>query len=217
MNKYPPLEWGARRRLGYFKREAAKPRPHMSGEPRTWRDVRYYKLDSEDSGLSRGLNGKEPIWYSHREYFPEQEAHDVIRNAGRRMDHTGWYTDNDGNELAVGIVVKFPHNRWVAGYRWDSNGERVYFPEIFDSAEDAARAADHHAERFAEDAREHDAKFREASRLEDENEDKLRRLKECIALRNKKCMQYVRDEIHELIEDVKANRERLKTEFEGVL
>ncbi len=40
-----------------------------------------------------------------------------------------------------------------------------------------------------------------------------RRRRECIVLRHAACMSYAQDEITELIEKIRANRETLKTEY----
>ena len=185
-------------------------------KPKSWRDLRgttHKGLAAYGSqGLHQGQNDGGPIWYSHgAAYFRgEKEAHkwdDV------RISHTGWYSDADYDEKVVGIVGLLPHGRFIAGYYWSSNGERVYYPEVFDSVRDAAHAADEHARRYAEDCREDDEGSKEYARVETGIEDKLQRLRECMALRHKACMHYVRDEIKTLIEAVRKNRERLSTEL----
>ena len=65
----------------------------------------------------------------------------------------GWYTDSYQDETAVGIIASLPHGRFIAGYRWTSNDERVYFGEVFANEDDAARMADEHARVFAENCR----------------------------------------------------------------
>jgi len=205
---YPSLRIGAARRLEIFRKEASNGK---WVRPMTWRDVRFAKLTS-DSGLSQGLNSGTPIWYCHsgQQFGQEWDAHDV---PDVRINHTGWFTDMDGYEKSVGIVARLPHGRFIVGYRWTSNDERVYFADIYTDKSDAAHAADSHAESFAESAREDDEMFQQARKLEEENEDALTRLRECLVLRHKNCMDYVRDEISELLETLRTNRARLATEF----
>lgn len=73
--------------------------------------------------------------------------------------------------------------------------------------------ADEHARVFAESAREDDEKVHEAVKLTDEVENQLQRLRECVALRHRQCMAYVRDEITEIIADIRENRETLRAEY----
>lgn len=201
---YPPLNIGAKRRLELFRKEATDPRWRR---PMTWRDVRFAKLTSH-TGLAAGTSNGEPILYTHNPVFTrEKYAHEIIR-----LDHTGWYTDSYG-DIARGLVVALPHGRFIAGYEWSSNGERVYFPTVYDDKNDAAQAADDEARRFAEQAQEDDAKYQAARELEDKIEDGLTRLRECIALRNKACMRYVRGEAQQLIENLREWRETLRTEY----
>lgn len=123
-------------------------------KPRSWRDIRrttYGSVEAYCGCLGQGLNGKGTVvWYTYQgPYFRhERDAHDIVR-----MRHKGYYTSSHWDELAFGIVASLPHGRFLAGYRWDSNDERVYFPEVFDNREDAARMADEHARVFAESVR----------------------------------------------------------------
>ena len=125
-----------------------------------WKSARHYTLKGYASAFATLSPGKQsdgsPIWYSHGgpEFRGERDADDIIG-----LRHTGWFTDTECSETAVGIVARLPHGRFLAGYRWTSNGERVYFPEVFDDEREAALAADSHAEAFAEDAREDSERF----------------------------------------------------------
>lgn len=181
--------------------------------PGDWRGARHTTLKGfrEYYGcFSSGVNQ----WYSHTgpEFRNEQDSSEINRRLPR-----GWYTDAYADEMAIGIVAQLPHGRLIAGYRWTSNDERVYFPEIFDDPADAARAADGHAEQFAESAREHSERFNAADALQSKIDTNLQRLRECVALRHRRCMEYVRDEISELIESIRNDRETLATEYRGVL
>ena len=202
----------AKSRLTYLRNRAANTSGH------TWRDARAWNLKNWRTaycaGLNQGFNGadgsKIPVWYSHKgpNFRSEKFADEVSR-----IDHTGWFTNTDQSEKARGIVARLTHGRFIAGYHCDSNDERTYFPEIFDDEEDAARAADSHAESFAEMAREDSEKYDAARDLENTIDDSLQRLRECLVLRHRECMAYVRDEIAELIETIKDARHSLKTEY----
>lgn len=113
--------------------------------------------------LFQGLYGKTPIWSTHNgpEFRDERDAHDILNPR-----HTGRYPDIHGDESAIGIVARLTHGRFIAGYHWMMNGERVYFPEVFTDENDAARAADGHAEHFAESAREDSERFDAMCRAE---------------------------------------------------
>jgi hypothetical protein len=200
---YPSLSIGAKARLAIFKREAAQ---GNWVRPMTWRDVRFAKL-TRPSGIESSKN----TWYA-------SDENDALRRESRADEivnqrHKGWYTDVDCQETAFGIIVRLPHGRIIAGYRWDANGETVYYPEIFTDAEEAARMADEHARCFAEESREHSEKCQAAQEVENRIDDSLARLRECIALRHRKCMAYIRNEISELIEKIRDDRETLATEF----
>jgi hypothetical protein len=192
--------------------------PHTRLQPGDWRGARHYTMGSYSAAYShepsQGFNGKTPVWYSHGgEYFRnERDAGDVLRHTTR--DRVGaWHTDVDGRETAIGFVASLPHGRFIAGYRWTSNDERVYFPDIFDDETDAAHMSDEHARVFAEMTREDSEKANHAARIGDDIEDALIRLRECMALRHKACMQYVRDEISTLCDSIRQKREELRTDY----
>jgi hypothetical protein len=184
-----------------------------------WRAARRYGFDNwRDSygELSQGFNGegyaRREIWYCHtgEQFRNERDAHDI---ADSPVDHTGWYADIHQDEKAIGIVGMLPHGRYIAGYRWTSNDERVYFNEVFDNEREAARAADAHAESFAEMACEDSEKWDAARKLENTIEDSLIRLRECLVLRHQQCMSYVRDEVRDLVETIRNARESLRTDY----
>jgi hypothetical protein len=102
-------------------------------------------------------------------------ASDIVR-----LGHTGWYTrENDCDETARGVVYMLPHGRFLAAiadpFQSDKDGSGPCIvetnatgqPIIYDSKEDAARAADSFAERYAEAARESDHRECERMKLED--------------------------------------------------
>ena len=166
-------------------------------------------------------NGNEPIFYYLGALLPEEKAHEVARS----IDHTGWFTNEhgecgrDGSGKAWGIVVTlpvrpgFPDGVFLAGYVCGDNGARVVWPECFSDSDDCAHTADGYAETFADAEREHNIKWNEAQEVEAATESAVTRLRECIKLRHVACMDYVRDEIAELCEKIRGNRERLAGEF----
>lgn len=219
---------GARARLAILREKAAhakatnKP-PSLT--PASWREARAYGFHNwraaHAAGLWQGFNGegrgRVATWHTHagEQFRNERFAHDCEGGP----DHTGWFTQadgatyRDGTGLARGIVGRLPHGQFIAGYWWGDNGERVYFPDVFTDESDAARMADQHAERFADDAKADNEKWEAARDVERETEDAEKRLRECLAMRNRSCLSYVRDEARELIETIRGNRARLAGEF----
>lgn len=214
---YPPLSTPAPRRLELFKREASQGK---WVRPRTWRDVRFATLRSP-CGMSQGFNGegrhRVPVWSSHDagEQFRNERFCDEVE--GVRMEHTGYYTDTHRVDLVRGIVASLPHGRFIAGYHMTGNGERVYFADLHTDEKDAARMADEHARVVGEAEVAHAQRFDEAQTLEGTLETSLMRLRECIALRHTACMDYVREEIAELVQTIRDTRETLRTDYAGVL
>ena len=81
--------------------------------------------------------------------------------------------------------------------------------EVFVDERDAAHQADGHAESFADDCREHDAKYREAQNLQTEAEDMAHQLAEKLALRNDPRFPDAREEARELLTELRDLRQRL--------
>ena len=222
---------GTRARLSILRMEAIETAkaPLYAGTDRikSWRDVRAYTLGGYASAFGHGLFGgsqgegraKTSIWYTHSgEYFRnETDAHEFSNDYGRRyIDHTGWYTDTEASEMAIGIVAQLPHGRYIAGYRWTSNDERVYFPEIFsgeDAQKEAARMADEHARVFAEDAREDAERFDAMQEIEGEIDDAREELREKLALRNHPKFSRAREEAKRLIARIRDKRETLQNDY----
>ena len=162
----------------------------------SWRTMRYGNLASP-RGLSQGTNGGKAIWYTHDgpAFGREADAGDILR-----MRHTGHYTDTGCDNIAVGIVAYIGKSRWLAGYRWTCNGERVYFPDIHDNAKDAARMADEHARVFADREREYCERGDAARALQDHIDETRERARELSALRNDPRFPAAREELRETLD-----------------
>lgn len=168
----------------------------------------------------KGFDDKNPVFYGHGKFPIETPAHEIID-----MRYTGWFTNEDGETfkdgsgLCVGTVFKlpsrpgYPEGVFMAGYVWGDNDERVIFPDIFANPKECAYRADGHAEKFAEERREDNAKANEAWRLSNKKEEKENRLRECLALRHKKCMSYVRDEALRIVEQIREINKTLSEDY----
>lgn len=166
--------------------------------------------------LSQGFNAGTPIWstFDGPQFRSEVDAHDIIY-----LRHTGWFTTVDGDfgEKTVGIVARLPHGRFLAGYRWTANDERVYWPEAFDREEDAARMADEHARVFAEEESEAAAQFDAARELEDRIDSAILRVRELFHLRHHSAHRYQVAQLLELVADIRDWRETLATDYADYL
>ena len=212
--------------------------PHCpeSVKPATWRDVRgtthkgcadYFGLASH--GWNPGpCNTRVSVLTSFdAASLPVRSvkfADDVARAIGSRMiDHQGWFADSEGcgdRGVIRGIVAALPHGRFIAGYHWSDNGEYVLFLNDVYSGEDAARecarAADGHAESYAETCRDDDAKYCAMQDAESDTEEKAEALRDAWALRRQGRRDS--DDVREAIEELREARETLKTatmEYEG--
>lgn len=224
--RYFDLSTPARYRLAMMRRDFeshAKRYPNCPehAKPASWRAVRAYTLGNYRAAFCAGLNpgfngegfGRSQVWYSHSgPNFREETAIHERRDVWNAR-HTGYYTDAGGSETAWGIVARLPHGRFIAGYEWGETGERVYFPQVYTEESEACRAADSHAERFADDCREDSHKSRECAELEREREDKAIDLGALFALRNHHRFPNARDDVRELIETIRAIDARLQFEF----
>lgn len=155
--------------------------------------------------------------------------------APRRVDHTGWYTREDGfasGEKLRGAVYQLPARNgrpvYVAGYQEEGFGSegaaalklgRLFYGERSDesgcdASRDAASAADGIAERMAEESREYDEAWQAGSRWSDLADDiaTMRRsaleiLKERRAVKLPPAMcAAVRAKVESLLDSISATR-----------
>lgn len=214
---------GAPARLAILRSMAAdsvnNANPLTRHDPKDWRKARNWTMGGYAAayihGLHAGANDTRAVWYCHTgPQFRGEKYADECDGVGRSIDHNGWFTDVYCSEKARGIVAQLPHGRFIAGYFWDSNGERVYFGDVYDDEKDAACAADSHAESFAEVSREESEKYEAARELESDIEEAIDELGEALALRNHaRYGEAKRDTARELIETIRAKREELKTDY----
>jgi hypothetical protein len=100
-------------------------------------------------------------------------VHDIARREGWRFNHEGWYVDNFRDETTHGIVLQLPSRDGKPLYvpacsdPWNDGCCTADFHSTTDTLRDAMHAADGMAERYAEDAREDDAKFQAEQQIED--------------------------------------------------
>lgn len=207
MQNFLNLKIGAKARLEILRKAS----------PENWRKARYISFKSPSYELAKGFNnnGKTPVYYAFTQYFPRETYCDNV--AGTRIGHSGWFCDEDGHETARGFIVKLPHGKFLHGYELTDTRERVYFLDLLDDAEEAARYADGEAELIAERMRADDQKYREAQSLADKIDDLTARLKECLALRNHACFKALRREAFLTIEKMREAKNTLKNDYAGVL
>ena len=210
---YFDLKIPAPRRLVLMRSAAAK-----STHPQSWREARAYTLGTYAAAfalLSHGQNDGGPVWYAHRD--PDFRGERFADEIAPHLGHRGWLTDPDDNgETARGIVARLSHGRFIAGYYWSGNSERVYFPGVHDDERDAADTADEHARVFAERNCEYNEKIREADEVENKIEETNSALRKALALRNDKRFPDAREEAAEYIAQLRELNERntqLRTEL----
>ena len=212
---------GTRARLAILRMIAANSannaNPATRFGPNDWKRARRHTFGTyEGAYIARpfqGSNDGEPVWYCHSEYFRnETEAHEILNSR-----HMGYYTNSERSERAVGVIAHLTHGRYIAGYMWTSNDERVWFPEVFTEIEDAARMADSHAESFAKSAREDDEHYQRVVMAEIAVEEQLTEVQESIALR--RIAKFGgRDRVRAQIKKLRELREELtqaNREYEG--
>lgn len=180
-----------------------------------WHKARQWKLNSWEAAhavLDQGAPGE---WYHHDgSYFRDERFSDEIL---KHMNHTGWYCDADCQETARGLVGRLSHGRFIAGYFLSMNGERVYFDEVFDDEDDAARMADEHARVIGEREQEFDQRWQAARDIESKIEDAIKRRTECLLLaRINHSRDAMREEAQDLKEKIENWREELKTDYKDV-
>lgn len=207
------------RRLAFFRALAS------SFANNDWRKARAAQHAPEDSPLSPGFNTENPgtkyekhvpIMYawSNQHMRGEQWADDVEYSG---IDHKGWFTDADCSATLRAFVFSLSRGRFGAGYQNSDSGETVYFLRVFDRARDAAQFGNEEARVIAEREQEYSEHWQAAQDLHTDILDHVRNLGESFALRNhRKFGEQARARVPEIIEALRAARERMATEFKDV-
>lgn len=159
-------------RLAQYRDEALNPRWIR---PLTWRDTRQHHPSPWGAPRPNNVRGPKGQIYSDSldQYGVDLGA--VGKLFPRLIEHTGWYADNYQDALIVGHVCRMRCPRGTlyipATMRTDSDGTVHYINDAelvprgateddHDKAcREAARSADHYAEKEAEDCREDNAKY----------------------------------------------------------
>lgn len=184
--------------------------PNTRLQPGDWRGARRWTMKNYEaaycSGLDQGFDNSEPVWYCHcgEQFRNERDVNDMRGGPA----HLGWFTDAECYEKAIGFVASLPHGRFIAGYRWTSNAERVYFGEVFTDENEAAQMADEHARAFAESAREDSERYEAMQLAEIDCEDKLLEVQKAFALRHRAKFGGF-DRVREAIAELRAARDNL--------
>lgn len=93
------------------------------------------------------------------------------------LDVRGYYCDAHASETIRAMWGQLPargrQERWAAWIEWSDCDGITMMGELYDSAGEAARAADHLAERTAETEREYSERWQQARALEDKADDAM--------------------------------------------
>jgi len=110
----------------------------------------YYHAPKPDSNNGRGFYLND----AGQPFTRWRWCDDVVSS----IRHTGWFIDDFGTgEKIRGIVVSLPHGRFLAGWSMGEGMASTVDSCVYDSAEDAAFAADSMAEYAADNEREYRA------------------------------------------------------------
>lgn len=183
-----------------------------------WREMRQ-KISGANGDFGRGYNPehgrKIPVISCFSKSSVPAHSVEYADEAYKGIEHTGWFADEDMIQGTIrGIVCRVDGRKWLIGYYWSDNGEYVIRADVvYQDLEDAAIAADRFAENYAEICRDDARKYNAAREIWEKEDRDIIRLRECLVLRHKKCMSYVRSEISDLCEAVRQAREVLRTEY----
>lgn len=197
LTKYSPAA-----RLAYYKALTA----HYEGRHNRPLDWKYYRSWAKPLALDTGKYSA--IWSEDRQtifvddlkdcpFNFEGDAHELAK-----IDHTGWYADQCQDNLVKGAVMSFrnpgrlygeddntgnqTHKVFLAAYyETDADGATIDYSHFYETARDAAYAADRLAERAAEKEREYQAK--------DQAERDIEELKGEIHTLNKETLALIKD------------------------
>lgn len=210
-----------------------KLRAKHGAEWRKHRRARFGANDSAGMGWNTWGNRRVPVFYGFSERsLPVRDVRFADEVA--KLDHDGWFADAEGygdRGTIRGVVARLSHDRFLSGYHWSDNGEFVlYCDEVYSDEDDAARGADSQAERYAEQCRDDDERFRamvDAEGLCESKESDLRDAWEqyraawsafLADYRHASAARKAREWVSELVSDLRAFRkeyEAAKQAYEG--
>ena len=166
------FEWSVKVRLAHYREKAERHNERYTNfTAHTWKDERwptpkaiqkFYPLSHSDD--------KSRLFIDDWDKWPGNDLGDAYEVT--RLDNTGWFSDNFQDGLVKGRVVSLrtpKGTRFYPGiYYTNCEGVTVYMNDYFtgeDGAEEAARRADHYAEKDAEQCREDDAEYQADQRI----------------------------------------------------
>lgn len=143
--------------------------------PLTWRDTKQHHASAWGAPRPNNVRGPKGEIFSDSLDQYGNDLGDVDKLFPRMFDHSGWYADNYQDELIVAHVVRLRTPRGTlyipATRRTESDGTVHYLADAESvpkgateddhdrACREAARSADHYAEKEAEECREWNAKY----------------------------------------------------------
>lgn len=191
-----------------------------------WRIARAAISTPKDAALSPGINSKNygirtdsyPVMYGFADSaFRGEQWADECEEAGRTVDHQGWFSDADCSRALRAFVFRLSHGRYGCGYADTDSGQRVYLLEVHPNARSAAASADHEAQHYAEEEKEYSERWQAARELRDNNEDSRKEAKRLYKLRNDtECGEECRSELREVLRVIRQRDEELRDNYSDI-
>jgi hypothetical protein len=157
-----------------------------------WKNARDNMSTPEVSPLSPGYNVRYPDTKYERRLpvmiawnesnFRNEEWADECDAA--RIDHRGWFSDEDCTKTLRAFVYDLPHGRFGCGYADSDSGERVYYLRVFDNVRDAAGFADSEAQHYAEEEQAYNVRWNKVQSLRADEREAVQRLRAYLSARN---------------------------------
>jgi hypothetical protein len=190
-----------------------------------WRTARDTMHAPEVSALSPGFNSKQygireeryPVMVAWSEQFRGEQWADECEEAGRTVEHSGWYSDAYDSRTLRAFVFRLSRGRWGCGYADSDSGERVYLLEVHPDARSAARSADHEAQHYAEEEKEYNERWHAAHELRDDITRTGKEAKRLYKLRNdNECGDECRDELRGKLIALRDMRAKLANDYADI-
>lgn len=193
---------------------------------RNWRDARATMHAPESSVLSPGWNSKDygvrseryPIMHAWADsVFRGEQWADECEEAGRTVEHKGWYTDEDCTRTLRPFVFRLTHGRWGCGYADTDSGSRVYLLEVHHDARSAAASADHEAQYYAAQEQEYNERWNAAQALRNAIiSDKHEVAKEFALRHHKRLGESARERCADMIAEVREKQRKLANDYSDI-